>query len=135
MDRERIEAVGAEVVDACIEVHREMGPGLYESTYQACLSKELELRGIDSKCERELPVTYKGMKIELGYRTDMIVGDCVLVENKVVQKLLPIHAQVISYLKHSGLKLGFLVNWNERRIKDGIKRFVNGIQDKSGEEG
>lgn len=128
MDREQIETMGAAVVDACIEVHRELGPGLFESTYQACLAKELELRGIVSRCERELPVTYKGLQIDLGYRTDMIVGEAVLVENKVVQKLLPIHdAQLLSYLKHSGLKLGFLVNWNERRIKDGIKRFVNGL--------
>lgn len=128
MHPEHIENIGAQVVDARVEVHREMGPGLYESTYQACLRKELELRGIDSICERELPVTYKGMRIDLGYRTDMIIGECVLVENKVVQKLLPVHdAQILSYLKHSGLKLGFLVNWNERRIKDGIKRFVNGL--------
>ncbi len=127
-DRDHIEAIGAQVIGSCIEVHRELGPGLFESTYQACLAKELELRGIDSRQELKLPVTYKGLEIDLGYRTDMIVGECVLVENKVVQKLLPIHeAQIISYLKHSGLKLGFLVNWNEKRIKDGIKRFVNGL--------
>jgi GxxExxY protein len=128
MNREHIENIGAEVVDSCVEVHRELGPGLFESTYQACLKKELELRGVASRCELELPVTYKGMMIDLGYRTDMIVDECVLVESKVVQKLLPIHeAQILSYLKHSGLKLGFLVNWNEKRIKDGIRRFVNGL--------
>jgi GxxExxY protein len=126
--RAGIETIGTTIVDACVAVHRELGPGLFESTYQACLAHELRLRGIESVCELQLPVVYRGMAVDLGYRIDMLVGDCVIVENKAVKELLPVHdAQILTYLKLSGYKLGYLVNWNTKLIRDGIKRFVNGL--------
>jgi len=126
--RARIEETATTVVDAMLAVHRELGPGLLESTYQACLAHELSLRGIMVQCEVELPVMYQGMSIEVGYRIDMLVGDCLIVENKTVQALLPVHeAQMLTYLKLSGHRLGFLVNWNVPRIRDGIKRLVHNL--------
>jgi GxxExxY protein len=97
-----------------------------ESTYQACLAYELRSRGIDVQCEAELPVRYKGLEIEAGYRVDILVGGCIIVENKSVQELAPIHeAQLLTYLKLSERRLGFLVNWNVPLIRDGIHRMVN----------
>jgi GxxExxY protein len=126
--KEEIERVAEQVVDAMLEVHRALGPGLLESTYQACLAHELRCRGIEVGCEVALPVKYGGIEIEAGYRIDMLLGECVIVENKSVQALLAIHeAQLLTYLKLSGHRLGFLVNWNVPLIKDGIKRMVNGL--------
>ena len=124
--REAIEQIAKQVVDAMLTVHRELGPGLLESTYQTCLAHELRSREIDVHCEVELPVKYKGQHIEAGYRIDILVAGCIIVENKSVQALVPIHeAQLLTYLKLSGHRLGFLVNWNVPLIKDGIKRMVN----------
>jgi GxxExxY protein len=90
------------------------------------LAYELGTRGIEVRCEVELPVKYKGLDIEAGYRIDMLVADCIVIENKSVQALVPIHeAQLLTYMKLSGCRLGFLVNWNVPLIKDGIKRIVN----------
>ena len=126
MEREAIEAVATQVVDAMVRVHRELGPGLLESAYQACLAHELCKRGISVECDVALPVRYDGIEVETGYRIDMVVEDGLLIENKSVQTLLPIHeAQLLTYLKLSGRKLGFLVNWNVPLIKDGIKRMVH----------
>jgi GxxExxY protein len=109
-----------------LAVHRELGPGLLESTYQACLAYELRDRGVEVRCEVELPVKFKGLEIEAGYRIDMLVADCIVIENKSVQELVPIHeAQLLTYMKLSGCRLGFLVNWNVPLIKDGIKRIAN----------
>jgi GxxExxY protein len=124
--KEEIELVATQLVDSMLAVHRELGPGLLESTYQACLAYELRDRGIEVRCEVELPVKYKGLDIEAGYRIDMLVADCIVIENKSVQELVPIHeAQLLTYMKLSGCRLGFLVNWNVPLIKDGIKRIVN----------
>jgi GxxExxY protein len=124
--REELELVAKQIVDSILTVHRELGPGLLESTYQACLACELESRGIEVRCEVKLPVCYRGLQIEAGYRIDMLVASCIIVENKSVQALAPIHeAQLLTYLKLSGHKLGFVVNWNVPLIKDGIKRMVN----------
>jgi GxxExxY protein len=124
--KEEIELVATQLVDSMLAVHRELGPGLLESTYQACLAYELRERGIEVRCEVELPVKYKGLDIEAGYRIDMLVSDCIVIENKSVQELVPIHeAQLLTYMKLSGCRLGFLVNWNVPLIKDGIKRIVN----------
>ncbi|MCE2785530.1 MAG: GxxExxY protein [Pirellula sp.] len=124
--KEEIELVATQLVDSMLAVHRELGPGLLESTYQACLAYELRERGIEVRCEVELPVKYKGLDIEAGYRIDMLVADCIVIENKSVQALVPIHeAQLLTYMKLSGCRLGFLVNWNVPLIKDGIKRIVN----------
>ena len=128
MDTTKVESevIAKELVDAMLAVHRELGPGLLESTYQACLAYELRSRGIEVQCEAELPVRYKGLEIEAGYRVDLLVGGCIVVENKSVQELAPIHeAQLLTYLKLSGRRLGFLVNWNVPLIKDGIHRMVN----------
>ena len=126
--KEEIEALAKELVDAMLTVHRELGPGLLESTYQACLAYELRCRGIEAQCQVELPVRYKGLEIEAGYRIDLLVAGCIIVENKSVQELAPIHeAQLLTYLKLSGYRLGFLVNWNVPLIKDGIKRMVNNL--------
>jgi GxxExxY protein len=121
-----IEAVGREVVDAAIKVHRALGPGLLESAYQACLAYELRQRGLNVACEVVLPVVYEGMSIDAGYRLDMLVEECVIVENKTVETLLPVHqAQLLTYLKLRDCRLGFLLNWNVPLMKHGIKRLVN----------
>lgn len=124
--REEIEQVAKQLVDAMIAVHRELGPGLLESTYQACLAHELRSRGIEVRPEVALPVHYRGLAIEVGYRIDLLVADCIVIENKSVQALAPIHeAQLLTYLRLSGHRLGFLVNWNVPIIKNGIKRMVH----------
>ncbi len=98
--KDEIEAIAKELVDAVLTVHRELGPGLLESTYQACLAYELRSRGIEVQCETKLPVHYKGLEIEAGYRIDLLVAGCIVVENKAVQELAPIHeAQLLTYLK------------------------------------
>jgi GxxExxY protein len=126
--KEEIEQIAEQVVDATLKVHRALGPGLLESTYQACLAHELRCRRTEVGCEVALPVRYGGIEIEAGYRIDMLVAECIIIENKSVQAIAPIHeAQVLTYLKLSGHRLGFLVNWNVPLIKDGMKRMVNGL--------
>jgi GxxExxY protein len=124
--RDELEGVAAAIVDACIAVHRALGPGLLESSYQACLAHELRKRGYAVRCSVELPVEYDGIRIELGYRIDMLIEESVIVENKSVKALAQVHeAQLLAYMKHSGVRLGFLINWNVPLVKDGIKRMVN----------
>jgi GxxExxY protein len=126
--REEIEQIAGVVVDAMLKVHRALGPGLLESVYQACLAHELRRRGIAVACEVPVPVTYEEIELEVGYRMDMLVADCIIIENKSVQEMPAIYqAQLLTYLKLSGHRLGFLVNWNSARLKDGIKRMVNGL--------
>jgi GxxExxY protein len=126
--REEIELLAKQLVDCLLAVHRTMGPGLPESANQACLFHELRSRGLTVQCEVVLPVRYAGIEIEAGYRIDMLLEDCIIVENKAVQAIVPIYeAQLLTYLKLSDRKLGFLVNWNVSLIKDGIKRMVNGL--------
>jgi len=125
VSNDEIEGVATIIVDSCVKVHRELGPGLLESTYQLCLAHELRTRGMSVRCEVILPVQFDGVEIEAGYRIDMLVAECIVIESKSVGKLLPIHdAQLLTYLKLSGFRLGFLVNWNVPLIKDGIKRKV-----------
>jgi GxxExxY protein len=110
-----------------MKVHSELGAGLLESTYKACLDHELRLAGYGTGCEVALPVMYRGTKLEIGYRIDLLVENLVVVEVKSVDGLSPVHhAQVISYLKLSGKSIGLLINFNVVHLKDGIKRFVNG---------
>lgn len=124
--REELERLATIVVDSAFVVHSALGPGLLESAYQACLAVALRARGIEVVTEVAFPVHYRETAVEVGYRVDMVVGGSILVENKAVKELVPIHeAQLLTYLKLSGLKLGFLINWNVPRIKDGIKRMVN----------
>jgi GxxExxY protein len=123
-----IEEVARQTVDAAIKVHRALGPGLLESAYQKCLEYELRKRGLQVECEVLLPVIYEGVQIDAGYRIDMLVEGCVIIENKTVEKLLPIHqAQLLTYLKLRDCRLGFLLNWNVPLMKQGIKRMVNNL--------
>jgi len=120
-----IEAIAKDVVDAAIHVHRALGPGLLESAYQACMAHDLRKRGRRVECEVLLPLEYDGVKIDAGYRLDMRVDGAVLVENQGCGCAPAIaQAQLITYLKLTGLSLGFLINWNVILLRDGIKRVV-----------
>ncbi len=124
----RLERLATSVVNAAFQVHRALGPGLLESSYQVCLIHELRKQGVPIRSQVLLPLRYDGLEIDAGYRVDLLVDESIIIENKAVQALLPIHlAQLLTYLKLSGLKLGFLINWNVPRIKDGIRRMVNGL--------
>ena len=121
------QAVGHAVITAAMKVHSELGPGLLESTYQACLQYELREAGFRSEAQVGLPVVYRGARLDLGYRMDLVVENLVIVEIKSVEGISPVHqAQVISYLKLSGKSIGLLINFNVVHLKDGIKRFVSG---------
>ena len=125
IDQERI---AGEIVDAAVKVHRALGPGLLESAYQACLAHELIARGLRVECEVGQPVHYDGIDIDTGYRLDMLVEDAIIIENKALAQVQPIHqAQLLTYLKLSGCRIGFLINWNVPRLKNGIQRMVNGF--------
>jgi GxxExxY protein len=114
------------VIGACIEVHRNTGPGLLESAYERCLCRELDLRDMKFTSQVQLPVQYKGMHLDCGFRIDLLVEERLLIELKSVEKLLPIHeAQVITYLRLGGWKMGLLINFNVPLLKDGIKRLIH----------
>jgi GxxExxY protein len=116
------------VVDSAIKVHTALGPGLLESTYEACLVHELVKAGVPVERQKPMPVTYDGVNLDVGYRLDLVVGAVLVVEVKSVDGLQPIHtAQLLSYLRLGGYKLGLLVNFNVVRLKEGIKRVVNGL--------
>jgi len=120
-----LEEIGRKIVHSAIKVHRALGPGLLESVYQKCLAYELEKQGLHVRCEVPIPAKYEDVFIDVGFRADMIVEDLVIVENKTVDQLAPINeAQMLTYLKMAELKLGFLLNWKVRLMKDGIKRMV-----------
>lgn len=123
-----IEKVASEIVDSAIKVHKALGPGLLESAYQQCLIYELRQRGLNAESEVPMPIKYGEVKIDAGYRMDLVINKMIVVENKTGEKLLPIHqAQLLTYLKLSGYSLGFLLNWNVTIMKDGIKRIVNNL--------
>jgi GxxExxY protein len=118
--------ITGQIIDAAMKVHTHLGPGLLESAYQACLAYELRQRNLVSLSEVGLPVIYNEVKLDVGYRLDLLVENSVIVELKAVDKLLPIHeAQLMSYLKLSKLKVGLLINFNELHLKNGIKRRIN----------
>ena len=122
-----VQEISHAVITAAMRVHSELGPGLLESTYAACLQHELKKAGLKSDAQVGLPVVYDGVKLDLGYRIDLLVEDLVIVELKSVDAIAPVHqAQIISYLKLSGRSLGLLINFNVAHLKDGVKRFVNG---------
>jgi GxxExxY protein len=113
------------VIGAAIQVHRELGPGLLESAYEACLAHELTERGVRFERQAPLPIYYRGVQLECGYRMDFLVESLVVVELKAIEKLLPIHeAQLISYLKLSKHRVGLLMNFHVRVLKEGIKRLI-----------
>ena len=114
------------VIGCALEVHKQLGPGLLESAYQRCLSYELVCAGLTHHhTEKELPIDYKGTKLDCGYRVDLLIDDKLIVELKTVDKLARIHeAQILTYMKLAKVKTGLLINFNVSRLKDGIKRFV-----------
>jgi GxxExxY protein len=118
--------ISGAIIDAAMKVHSALGPGLLESTYEACLIHELWKTGMKVEAQVCLPVVYDGVTIDAGYRIDLLVAGTVIVELKAVEKVLPIHqAQLLSYLKLSGKKVGLLINFNVLHLRDGIKRVVN----------
>jgi GxxExxY protein len=113
------------IIGAAIEVHKHLGPGLLESTYEVCLCRELEMRGLVFRHQVELPISYKGVLLDAGYRIDILVSELVIVELKSVEVLLPIHeAQLMTYLRLSGKRAGLLINFNVPLLRDGIIRRV-----------
>ncbi len=120
--------ISKEIIDASLKVHKALGPGLLESAYEGCLEYELKKKKLFVEKQKALPVIYDDIKIDLGYRIDLLVENKVVIELKAVDKIAPIHeAQLLSYLKLSGLKLGLLMNFNVMLLKDGVKRMVNGL--------
>ena len=114
-----------EIIGAAIEVHKLLGPGLLESTYRECLCRELSLRDISFRKECGLPLRYKGIQLDCGYRVDLLVADLVVVEIKAIDALAPVHdAQLLTYLRVGGWKVGLLINFNVLVLKDGIRRRV-----------
>jgi GxxExxY protein len=129
-EAQRLDDITDRVIGAAIQVHRTLGPGLLESAYEACLAFELTDRGLKVEQQVPLPVVYRGVNLECGYRLDFLVEDAVIVEVKAVDDLAPIHeAQVLSYLKLSGLRVGLLINFNVMVLKRGLRRIVNDFPD------
>ncbi|MFA5621953.1 MAG: GxxExxY protein [Thermovirgaceae bacterium] len=123
---ETLNNISGQIIKGAIEVHKQLGPGLLESTYEGCLIYELVDSGLSVQSQVPFPVKYKGKLIDIGYRVDLLVEGIVVVELKSVERLLPIHsAQILTYLKLNGLKVGLLINFNAQKIKDGIRRFIN----------
>ena len=121
-----IERVATAIVDSCVTVHKRFGPGLLESVYKACLAAELRKRGFTVLREVMVPIHYDGIELEEGFRLDLLVNDLVVVEVKSVEKIIPVFdAQVLTHLKLTNKRLGFLINFNVLLIKDGIKRIIN----------
>ncbi len=119
------ETLTSKIITCAIEVHRHLGPGLLESAYEHCLAYEFSLKGLNYELQTPLPVVYKNVKIDCAYRMDIVVEKNVVLELKCVNALIPIHhAQLLTYLKLSGLSVGLLLNFNEVLLKDGIKRMV-----------
>lgn len=121
-------AIGETVLGCALRVHKALGPGLLESAYEACLAYEFDKSGMKYGRQLVLPIVYDGTRIDVGYRLDFLVDDRVVVEVKAVEKLIGIHqAQILSYLKLGGYRLGYLLNFNVSLLKDGIVRLVNGL--------
>ena len=117
--------VTREIIGGAIEVHRALGPGLLESAYEECLCRELSLRKISYERQKRLPVEYKGVRLDCGYRLDVVVEGCVIVELKACERIKSIHeAQLLTYLKLAGIRHGLLINFNVAVLKDGVKRMV-----------
>lgn len=120
--------ISSQIIGAAIEVHKHLGPGLLESSYEACLLFELRQRGLNVKSQIALPISYKGVQLEAGYRIDILVEEKVIIEIKAVDELAEIHtAQILTYLKLINLKLGLLINFNSVKLVNGLKRVVNNL--------
>ena len=128
LDGGRINETSATIIDAAIRVHSRLGPALLQSAYEACLAHELRKRRCQVDVQVEVPIVYDGIRIEVGYRADLIVNGLVIVELKAVAKLLPIHdAQILSYLRLADKRLGLLINFHVEHLRDGLRRVVNDI--------
>lgn len=127
---ENINEVTEQIIGAAIDVHRSLGPGLLESAYEACLAFELVSRGLRVEQQKALPVVYRDVKLDCGYRLDLVVEGSVVIELKAVEQILPVHkAQLLSYLKLAGMKAGLLINFHVKMLKDGIVHLVNNFPD------
>ena len=123
--------IGKIVVDACIEVHRNLGPGLLESVYEKSLAYEIKKRGLHVQRQVPIPIKYKDIQFDEGFRADLLIGDRVILELKSIEIINNAHRkQLLTYLKLTGMKLGFLLNFGEALMKNGITRTVNGLDDK-----
>ena len=122
---ERLNEYSGKIIGAAIEVHRHLGPGLLESAYEECLHYELVRNGLSVRRQEPVPILYKGVKLEYGYRIDILVEDLIIVELKSIDALLPIHeAQILTYMKFSQKKLGLLINFNVTLLKNVLRRFI-----------
>jgi len=129
---ERENQITEKIIGAAIEVHKALGPGLLETAYEECLCYELKHLGLDFKRQLPLPVVYKNVKLDCGYRLDIVVENMIIVELKTVEKLMPIHeAQLLTYLKLTNKTVGLLLNFNVPLLRDGVKRIVNNFKDNS----
>jgi GxxExxY protein len=125
-----LNALSGEIIGAAIEIHKTLGPGLLESVYEECLCHELGLRNLSFSREKPLPVVYKGKKVECGYRLDVVVENSIILELKSCEKIDPIHrAQLLTYLKISGISLGLILNFNTTVMRHGVVRIVNKLKD------
>ena len=123
----RLDGVTGVIVGAAMRVHSTLGPGLLEGAYEACLAHELRARRLHVLQQHPLPVVYQGVHIEVGYRVDLLVEGEIIVELKAITKVLPVHkAQLLSYVRLSGLRIGLLVNFHTAHLRDGVHRVVNG---------
>jgi GxxExxY protein len=124
--REQLNHITGQIVDGAMKVHTALGPGLLESAYQACLAFELRKRGLRVSTQVPVPIVYEQVQVEVGYRTDLLVEERVIVELKAIEKLAEVHeAQLQTHLKFGGFRVGLLINFNEHHLKDGIRRRVN----------
>jgi GxxExxY protein len=129
MERNELESLAKQVLDSLFEVHSELGPGLLESAYEMALSHELVVRRLRFERQKPVPVSYKGAALDCSFRVDVLVEDEIILELKSVDALAPLHdAQLVNYLRLSGKRLGFLVNFNVQLLKNGIRRRVNGLE-------
>lgn len=132
MDKKALDEISERIIGAAIEVHKMLGPGLLENAYEKCLARELDLRKIRFECQVPLPVVYKGLQLDCGYRLDFLVEEIVVVEIKAVEAVLPVHqAQVLTYLRLGGWPLGLLLNFHVPILKQGIHRLANHLDESS----
>ena len=124
--RDELNRISGTIIEFAINVHKELGPGMLEGAYEVCLVHELVRHGFEVQRQVVLPIVYQGVRLDAGYRIDLLIEDSVIVELKAVEKLHPVHeAQLLSYLRMSDLRLGLLINFNEKLLKDGVRRVVN----------
>lgn len=120
-----LHALGGAIVDAALKVHKELGPGLLESVYEHCLAHEPAKRNVPVRRQVPVPINYDGERLDAGFRIDLLVGEPVIIEIKAVDKMIPVYeAQLLTYLKLTGSRMGFLINFNVRLLRDGVKRYV-----------